>query len=365
MLSRDHYAILGVAPDASPEEIEAAYRHLSRRYHPDLNPGDHQAAAAFERIELAYRILSDPERRERYDGEGRPDPPGPEEYGGGHLRVEPGGEGTGTFRQLFQALQDHARRDRPRKGDEVHVTLAVPLQVAERGRHAAVEVRRLVPCPGCDGAGRVDLEETRTCRRCSGTGSEVFTKGALNVSVRCARCGGDGLESGRGCDRCQGSGLVRSDETVAVRIPPGVVDGQVVRIAGVGHHGPRGGPPGDLVVTCEVTRHEGFERQGPHLLCRAAITLEEAILGGKIPLRALDGEVAVRVPPGTVSGTRLRIRERGLEMPDGRRGDLLVDVELWVPTVVDEDVKQLVREFSRRTGAPPRRRRDHATVQPS
>lgn len=364
MLWRDHYATLGVAPDAGRDEVEAAFRHLCRRYHPDLNPGDTRAAAAFERIENAYRVLIDPERRARYDQEGGPElehsrvAPAADE-----LRVETTSDSGGSFQELFQSLRDHRRRSQVVSGQDLHASTSVPLRQAERGRHTTVAVRRLVSCDGCGGRGHIEAAVVRPCRRCGGTGTEVFTKGALNVSCTCADCGGDGLRPGEQCDRCHGSGLMRVEEIVSVRVPPGVVAGQVIRLPGAGHSGPRGGPAGDLLLTCKVQPHPLFDRHGPNLLCRVPISIAEAVLGGRVAVPTLEDDAAMlRLPPGTQGGQTFRLRGRGLELPDGRRGDLMVTVEVWIPGVVDEDAKQLIREFARRTPEPPRRPESRVTV---
>lgn len=362
MLSRDHYAVLGVAPDADADAIEAAYRHLCRRYHPDLNPGDTRAQAAFERIKLAYAILIDPDERARYDREGRPhaDSPGPIAVVG----VEPRSRDWQSYRELFRALRRQARRTEPQRGGDVHVTVTTRLLDAERGRRTAVDLRRLGPCSRCSGRGRYGARRISPCPLCTGSGKEIFGHGGLSVAMPCAECDGEGILVGASCEDCNGSGLSSRQETVAVQIPAGVVDGQVVRVAGGGHHGPRGGPAGDLVVTCRVVADPRFERSGPHLRTQVQVSVSEAILGTRIEVPLPGGRTArLRVPPGTQNGAELRVRGQGLEMPDGRRGDLAAVVEVWVPKFVDEDAKRLIREFGERTPDPPRPRPQRATVQ--
>jgi len=364
MLSRDLYAILGVSADASDEEIEAVYRHLSRRYHPGINPGDAGAALAFERIESAYRVLGDPESRAEYDvdaqsGPGRP----PEGSTGSGISVEAAeGEG-GSFRHLFSDLRDHAERANPRRGEDLHARLTVPLLQAERGRRTAIEVRRLIHCQNCNGLGRLPGRRSSPCSRCQGTGHETFRKGALSVTCRCADCDGEGLQYGSACPQCHGSGLNSSTQAVPVQTPAGVADGQVMRLPGLGHHGPQGGPPGDLLITCQVQSHPEFERHGPNLHCTVKVSAAEAVLGARIPVLVPTGaKQTLRIPPGTRNGQVLRLRGRGLPMSGGRQGDLVVTVELWVPELVDEDAKALIREFGERTGSPPRPHSEHDTV---
>ncbi len=360
MLSRDHYAVLGVAPDADADTVEVAYRRLSRRYHPDLNPGDAQARTAFERIKLAYRVLTDSHERARYDREGRPMADEIEIVGGGGSSAD---DGEGSFSELFRRLCEHARRTRPRHGGDVHATVSCRLVDAERGRLTTVEVRRLQPCPDCGGRGLVRTERATACSTCRGAGKEIFGHGALSIAVACADCGGEGIRSGAACPVCHRSGRISVAETVAVQIPAGVLPGQEIRLRGGGHGGKRGGPCGDLIVRVDVQSHPDFERHGPHLTTVLPVSISEAILGARVQVSTLSGTAWARIPPGVRNGRRLRLRGQGLEMPNGRRGDLLAVVEIWIPEVVDEDAKQLIREFGERTSKPARTPTERATVQ--
>lgn len=354
MLARDHYATLGVAPSATDEEIEEAYRHLSRRYHPDVNPGDPHAATVFERIQEAYAVLSDEERRARYDRQGSLSEAAGLDPLGLTVKVLPDSDDRTSFRELFRRLREHARRSRGTPGDDVHATVTVPLAQAERGRRAAVTVHRRAPCPGCGGRGRVQLQRTRPCERCNGVGEEAFVRGALSVACACSDCSGEGMITGVPCDRCRGTGLRSVKEKMLVRVPPGVVDGQVVRIPGAGDAGPRGGPSGDLVVRAKVEKTPGFRREGPHLHTAVRVGIQDAILGARIQVPTLDGDTAdLRLPPGTQNGRVFRIRGRGLEMPDSQRGDMLVRVEVRVPEPVDQDSRRLIRDFAERNPMAP------------
>ncbi len=361
MLSRDHYAVLGVAPDADDETIEAAYRRLSRRYHPGLNPGNARAHAAFERIRLAYNVLTDASERQRYDREGRPIADEMHLVGG--PQADEPTTSTAGFPELFRRLCDHARRSRPQRGDDVRATVACRLVDAEVGRRTAVEVRRLIPCDECGGRGRTRIRDAVVCSTCGGVGREIFGRGALSVAVACADCNGDGMRTGSRCTDCQGAGLRGETETIVVQIPAGVLDGQEIRVEGLGHSGLRGGAPGNLIVTVRVQDHPEFERQGPHLTLRVPVSVSEAVLGARIRIPTLGGGTAsVRIPPGVQSGQKLRVRGHGLEMANGRRGDLIVVADIWIPQAVDEDAKRLIREFGERTPAPARRRTGRATV---
>lgn len=347
MLARDHYATLGVPPTADGDQIEQAHRHLCRRYHPDINPGDAHAAAVFERIDEAYQVLSDPERRARYDREGSLTDALESDAPDLTVQVLPENAG-GSYADLFRRLRHHTERSAPVRGPDIHATVNVPLWLAERGRRATVVVQRQVACEQCGGRGRIQLDRTRPCNRCNGVGRETFVKGAISVTCPCAECDGHGLRAGIACSHCLGNGLTSQPETVLVRVPPGVQDGQTFTISGGGHAGPRGGDPGDLLVRCQVDRVEGFERHGPHLGVNQPISIAEAILGGKVEVIALDDTpTTLRLPPGTQSGRVFRLRGRGLELPDGRRGDMLVRVEIRIPESIDEDSKALIRQFAR------------------
>lgn len=361
MLSRDHYAVLGIPPDADVETVEAAYRRLSRRYHPYLNPGDARARTAFERIQAAYRVLTDEQERRRYDREGRPVADEIEVIAGS----APVNADDASFGELFRRLCEHARRSRPQRGGDIHATAGLRLEDAERGRRVPLTVRRLGVCPDCGGRGAVRLRETSACTGCRGSGKTVFARGTLNVAVGCAECDGEGARRGVPCPGCHASGLANATETVAVQIPAGVLDGQEIRVRGAGHRGRRGGPSGDLVVTVRLQGREGVERHGPHLLMRLPVSVSEAILGARVPISGLDGApLTARIPPGARAGQRLRLRGGGLEMANGLRGDLIMELEVWLPEVVDEDAKRLIREFGERTAKPARPAEPRATVQP-
>lgn len=362
MLSSDHYAVLGVAPDADKNTIKAAYRSLCRRYHPDLNPGDARAHAAFERVRLAYRVLTDTGERERYDRDGRPTADQIEVVGKAGVSTFQQ-DREGSFAELFRRLCEHSRRTRPLRGRDVHATANCRLVDAERGRRTTVAVRRLRPCEHCGGRRLVATEHATACSTCSGSGKEIFGHGALSVAVCCADCDGAGVRSGSACPVCHASGLTATVETVAVQIPAGVLDGQELRVAGGGHSGKRGGRSGDLIVAVNVQGHPHFDRRGPHLTTTVPVSISEAILGARVQISTLDGTASVRIPPGVRNGQQLRVLRKGLEMPNGRRGDLLATVEIWLPDIVDEDAKRLIREFGERTAKPARAPTERATVQ--
>jgi molecular chaperone DnaJ len=360
MLSRDHYAVLGVSPDADNETIDAAFRRLSRRYHPDLNPGDARAQTAFERLKMAHDILTDSRERARYDSEGHATAKDIEVLTRTSTEVK---NETRSYADLFRHLCDNARRARPKQGRDVHTPVVCRLADTERGRRTTIEVRRLHRCLDCSGAGRLYDGNNAPCSTCMGSGKEVFGRGPLAVAVTCGDCSGEGLQAGAACGACHASGLTTRNETLPLQIPAGVQDGQTIRIDGGGHQGRKGSPPGDLVATVSVQGDPRFQRNGPHLVTSVPITVSEAILGARIEMPTIDGTIALlRVPPGTRGGDRLRVRGRGLEMTNGRCGDLIAVIDLWLPDNLDEDARRLIREFGNRTDEPVRNQNERATV---
>jgi len=360
MLSRDHYAVLGVPPDADNETIDAAFRRLSRRYHPDLNPGDARAQTAFERLEMAHSILTDSRERARYDSEDRSTAKDVQVLARTSTEVK---NETRSYADLFRHLCDNARRARPERGRDVHTSVVCRLADSERGRRTTVEVRRLHRCLDCSGTGRLYDGDNAPCATCMGSGKEVFGRGPLAVAVACGDCSGEGLQAGAACGACHASGLATRNETLPLQIPAGIQDGQTIRIEEGGHQGRKGSPPGDLVATVSVQNDPRFQRNGPHLVTSVPITVSEAILGGRIEVPTIDGPIALlRVPPGTRGGDRLRVRGRGLEMANGRCGDLIAVIDLWLPDTIDEDARRLIREFGSRTDEPIRDQNERATV---
>ena len=357
MLARDHYATLGVSPNADAEQVELAYRHLSRRYHPDINPGDPHAATVFERIVSAYEVLSDPERRARYDSNDSPADSISPAASDLLVRILPEGNEPGTYGDLFRHLKDHRERSGSQRGSDLYVDVSVALVDSERGRKTTARVSRHDRCESCSGRGRVQLQRSRPCESCSGSGQETFVKGALSVTCRCADCDGSGLLRGIPCSHCAGQGLHLHAEMILVRVPPGIIDGQEIRISGQGHCGRLGGERGDLVLRCHIEPAGGFSREGPHLHVSQPISALEAVLGGRIEVATLDGQQAgLPLPPNTQTGQVFRLRGRGLELPDGRRGDMLVRVEVHLPRILDEDSKEMIRQLAARHPFNPRNR---------
>ncbi|MGE3275590.1 MAG: molecular chaperone DnaJ [Vicinamibacterales bacterium] len=352
----DFYLILGVPRAATPGEIKRAYRRLARRYHPDINPGDREAALRFRQILDAYETLIDPDRRRRYDtGHGEPGPAASSvpSFGFAGFDFSPGvhAERTTTFGELFEEV--FQRREAPRddrRGADIHARTVLDFDQAWRGVDHVVTVTRHVPCQTCVGSGFHRTAESR-CVACEGTGTVRSVRGHMVFAKNCPRCGGSGRQRQVACESCHGQGVEARTETLTVRVPAGVADGARIRIAQKGHAGVRGGAPGDLYLDVEVRPHPLFRREGDDLHLTVPIAVHEAALGARVEIPTPDGPARLRVVPGTQSGQRFRLRERGMPSPrTGRRGDLIAEVRLMLPAVLDERSKELLREFGRING---------------
>lgn len=357
----DFYVVLGVKREASPAEIKRAYRRLARRYHPDINPGDREAAARFREILSAYETLIDPERRRRYDHGHLTRPETSNSYGfTGFDFSTAGGHRTTTFGDLFEEVftRRAERQAQPSRGADLHVAVSLSFEEAWRGAECPVTVTRQEVCAVCAGAGYRRAVETR-CVSCEGTGSVRSVRGHMVFSKNCPHCHGTGRLRQLACEACHGQGVEMRTESITVKIPPGVADGARVRVPGKGHAGVRGAPPGDLYLSVGVRPHPVFQRVGDDLHLVVPIAIHEAALGARIDVPTPDGSARLRIPPGTQSGQRFRIRERGAPSPKtGSRGDLVVEVRLMLPSVLDERSKELLREFGRINGETVRQQLD-------
>ena len=351
----DFYVVLGVQREASEGDIKRAYRRLARRWHPDINPGDREAAVRFRQVLDAYETLIDPDRRRRYDtghGAGTPaDEAASFGFTGFDFSTQVHAERTTTFGELFEEV--FVRRVDPRvapeAGSDIHAQTGVTFEEAWHGVDRLVTLTRHTPCPRCAGSGFHRIAETR-CVSCEGAGTVRSVRGHMVFAKNCPRCAGTGMLRQERCESCEGQGVAPRTEIVTVRVPAGVPDGSRVRVAGKGHAGVRGGAPGDLYLDVHVEEHAAFRRDGDDVHMILPIAVHEAGLGTKIDVATPDGAVRVRVPPGTQSGQRFRLRERGVATRNGGKGDLVVEVRLALPKVLDERSKELLREFGRING---------------
>jgi molecular chaperone DnaJ len=349
----DLYVVLGVVHGASESDIKRAYRRLARRYHPDINPGDRAAEARFRQILEAYETLIDPERRHRYDA-GHPLTTQTERRSGfeGFDFSSRGSDHSGTFGDLMAEVltERHSREAPPERGSDLHQSVSLTFGEALHGTERYLTITRRETCRGCAGAGRTRAM-TAQCSVCQGSGAVRQVRGHMIFTRSCSACGGTGQQQPRVCDACEGSGQETRAENVAVRIPAGIADGESVRVAGKGNAGIRGGAPGDLYIRVQVAPHPVFRRDGDDLFMTVPVAIHEAALGARIEIATPDGPTRLRVPPGTQSGQRFRLRDRGaIAVRDGRRGDLVVEVRLVLPKVLDERSKELLREFGKING---------------
>jgi len=348
----DLYTVLGLTHAATTAEIKWAYKRLARRYHPDINPGDGTAVVRFRQITDAYETLSDPDLRRSYDTSGGRTAPDVADvsYGfeGFDFSVSVGGEQAPTFGDLFVEVfgpRARARSTTPERGADLHASAALTFEEAMQGAERRIAVARREVCHSCRGSGALRTVESR-CITCHGAGTVRSTRGHMVFTKPCQHCGGTGRQRQLTCATCKGDGIEARVESVAFRIPPGVRDGARIRVPGKGHVGRFGGPAGDLLVTVQVALHALFRREGDDVHMLVPVAIHEAALGAKIEVPSPDGPARVRIPPGTQSGQRFRLRERGAPgARDGRRGDLIVEVKLTLPKVLDERSKELLREF--------------------
>jgi len=375
---QDYYELLGVARKASTKDIRAAYRKLARKYHPDLNPGDKSAEEKFKQIQEAYENLSDTKKRQMYDqygfnvpGPGGAPPRGAEYRGGdaedihfdfGGFDFGGGGGGAGgsaSFRDLFNQVfrgANAAQAPQEREpGTDLEYQVDITFGEAMHGAVKKLNITHLEVCPVCHGAGFAPGDE-KTCPTCNGSGQVTQMSGKMRFQITCARCGGRGKLRTL-CPNCGGEGRVPRVETLEVRIPPGAQTGSRVRVAGRGNAGVHGGPPGDLYIITNVQPHPFFERRGDDLYTVVPVTVPEASLGAKVEVPTIDGRAQVRIPPGTNSGKKLRLREKGAPSArhSGKRGDQIIEVQIVVPKPEDERVRNLLRDLGKIDNEDPRK----------
>ena len=349
----DLYELLGLARGATPVEIKRSYRRLARRYHPDINPGDHAGEAHFRDITRAYETLSDPELRVRYDAAGAmTDGSTTVTFGFEGFDFSSGAaQGTPTFGDLFAEVLTHRREPltsaSSERGADLHAEISLSFDEAMRGAQRQITLTRRETCHSCRGTGQITAPESR-CQRCQGSGVIRSRRGSMVFSKACEACGGSGRVAQHACVAGGGAGVEARAETITIRVPPEVAEGSRIRVPETGNAGARGGHAGDLYLSVHVESHDMFRRDGDDFHLVVPIAVHEAALGAKIEVPAPDGRARLRVPPGTQSGQRFRVRGRGAPSPrGGARGDLVVEVKLVLPRLLDERSKELLREFGR------------------
>ncbi len=397
--TKNYYETLGVKKSASTEEIRKAFRKLARKYHPDVNPGDKAAEEKFKALSEANDVLSDPKKRKIYDQLGyysdNIDPAAAEAYArgggfgaGGFGGAPPGGRGGaqevpfdfsgfdfsdlfegggaqqqqqrqgGGFRDIFSGMFSGGRggagaQQGPEPGSDLEYQVGVGFWQAIRGAVLRLNITRLVTCSNCHGSGY--MESPGVCPECKGSGHIQQTSGRMKFNTACPRCGGTGkLRSV--CNVCRGEGVVQRAEPLEVRIKAGTRDGQRIRIPGKGNAGPRSGAPGDLYIIVKTEDHPVFHREGDDIYVTVPVSVTEAAMGAKVEVPTIDGRALLRIPPGTQSSQKLRLREKGVPsaVKEGVRGDEIVEVKITVPMPRDEKTKELLRELAKLNPDDPR-----------
>lgn len=349
---RDYYEVLGISKGASDDDIKKAYRQAAKKYHPDLHPGDKDAEAHFKEINEAYEVLSDPQKKARYD-----------QFG--HAGVDPnfgagGYSGAGfdgmdfdlgdIFSSFFGGGGRRQNPNAPRRGSDVGANVVISFEESAHGCKKQVSVPLITTCDECGGSGAAKGTSPRTCSRCGGSG-QVRTQqrtpfGVIQTQSICPECHGKGKSIDTPCRKCNGSGQVRKSATIGINIPAGIDDGQVISIRGKGNAGANGGPAGDLQVQVSVRPHPLFERKGYDIWCDLPLTYAQAALGAEVSVPTLDGNVPYTIKEGTQPGETFRLKGKGFPYINGRgRGDLLVQVSVEVPRNLTGEQKKLLKSF--------------------
>lgn len=346
----DLYALLGVTRTASAADVERAYRRMARRYHPGVNPGDQVAERMYQQVQQAYRVLGDDGLRREYDrGSVKADEGRAVAFEGFDFSAAADGPLAATFSELFADVFQQAAREAttPSRGQDVSVTLHVRFEDAVRGCQVPLSVSRRDRCGGCQGRGFV-MRAVVSCPACGGEGALRWARGHMVFSKTCQVCGGDGRSIREKCAGCHGGGVVPRTDVVTIALPPGLESGSRVAVPGRGHAGGLGGPNGDLYVTVDVGEHRHFTRTGADIHLTVPVAIHEAAFGTEASVPGLDGTVKVTIPAGTASGTRLILAGCGGLRPDtNERGDLIVTVQLVLPSTLDARSTELLREFGR------------------
>jgi len=357
--TRDFYEVLGVARDATAEQIKAAYRKAALENHPDRNPGDHAAEERFKAAAEAYAVLSDPAKRARYDRFGN---------AGGGGGFDAGGFDPSIFGDFSDILGDlfgfgargRGRRGGPEPGADLRYDLEISFEEAVFGATRKLEIPRLEGCEACGGSGAAPGSEAATCRTCSGRGEVRFAQGMFVVARTCPQCHGEGRVISKPCESCRGAGRVERRRELEVKIPAGVDHGARLRLNGEGEHGRRGGRTGDLYVVLEVAPHERYHREGTHVLTVEEIGYAQAVLGAEIEVETLHGPETLHVPAGTRPGAQFRLKGKGVPRLGGSgRGDHVVEVGVRVPapSELSDEQKALLARFAELEGRPARAER--------
>ena len=343
MSKRDYYEVLGVARNASDEELKKAYRRCAMKYHPDRNPGNDEALAHFKECKEAYDVLSDGGKRRLYDMHGH----AAFEHGMGGGNAGPGfhGDVGDIFGDIFGNIFGGGGRQGPRRGADIGYVLELDLEDAVAGVEKRIEIPSMASCAPCNGSGSED-GRIDTCTTCHGRGQVRMQRGPFTMQAPCPHCGGAGKTIATPCRHCDGAGRVEEEKTLQVKIPAGVDNGDRIRLAGEGEAGPSGMPPGDLYVEVRVRPHALFERDGDDLHCEVPIRISQAALGDNVRVPTLGGDVELRIPAETQTGRVFRLRDKGVKSVRSRQpGDLYCKVVVETPVNLTTEQRELLEKF--------------------
>ncbi|PVH26927.1 MULTISPECIES: molecular chaperone DnaJ [Sphingobacterium] len=361
MSKRDYYDVLGVSKGAEAAEIKSAYRKLAIKYHPDKNPDDPQAEEQFKEAAEAYEVLSNPEKRRRYDQFGHAGNSAAGGYGGGGgMNMDDifsqfgdifgGGGGGNPFEGFFGGGGSRGGGRRVQRGSNLRVKIKLTLEEVALGVEKKIKVNKQVACQTCDGTGAKDKSSYHTCRTCNGSGSVRRVTntilGQMQTTSTCPTCNGEGIEITAKCTTCKGEGLTRSDENITINIPAGVSEGMQLSMSGKGNAAPRGGIPGDLIILVEEIPHESLKRDGINVIYDLYINFADAALGTSVEIPTIDGKAKIKIEPGTQGGKILRLKGKGLpEVNSYHKGDQLVYVNVWTPKAVSKEERDVLEKL--------------------
>lgn len=377
---RDYYEVLGVEKSASPEEIKKAYRKKAIQYHPDKNPGDKEAEEKFKEAAEAYDVLSDPQKKARYDQFGHAGMSGAGGFSGGGFSMEDifsqfgdifgGGFGSfgsafGGFGSAFGGGRSSGRR--VQRGSDIRIKVKLNISDIAHGVEKTVKINKMVTCPDCRGKGALSDADIKTCEHCHGTG--MVTKvtqtilGQMQTSAPCSFCGGEGKKIVNPCKKCSGTGLVRSAEEITFKIPAGVSDGMQLTIQGKGNAARNWGINGNLLVVIEEEDSDEFQRDGNDLIYTLYLSIPDAVLGCTVDIPSIDGKLKIKIDPGTQPGKVLRLRGKGIPEVNGYgTGDLLVYVQVWIPKKLDKESRQMLERLSESSDFKPAPEKDDKNI---
>jgi len=361
-MKRDYYETLGVEKNASAEELKKAYRKKAMEFHPDRNPGNKEAEEKFKEAAEAYDVLSSPEKRARYDQFGHAGMGGAS--GGGSYGVdfdvqtifERFGDLFGGFGGGFSGFSSgfgggrRQQRQQVRKGTNLRITVKLTMEEVAVNTEKKLKIKKQVTCPQCNGQGTQNKADIVTCPKCNGSGHVVHQQrsmfGIMQQAVVCDQCNGEGTIIKNPCQNCRGTGIITGEEVVTIAIPAGVQDGMQLTMRDKGNAAPRGGINGDLIVAVEEIPHDVFEREGNNLYLNYYISFPQAALGGSVEIPTLDGKARVKLAAGTQGGQVLRLQGKGLpELHSNRKGDLIVNVNVWTPKNLSKEEKEAIEKF--------------------